>query len=40
MMGENRGDLGDSRRWGTVLRSDLIGRAVATYRPMSRISIR
>lgn len=39
MMGDNRAGSCDSRDWGTVPRSDLIGKVVATYWPPSRISI-
>ena len=39
-MGDNRRYSCDSRRWGTVPRSDLIGLVVATYWPPSRISVR
>ncbi len=39
MMGDNRGGSCDSRIWGPVPRSDLIGKVIATYWPPSRISI-
>ncbi len=38
MMGDNRASSCDSRAWGTVPRSDLIGKVVATYWPPNRIS--
>lgn len=38
-MGDDRSDSCDSRTWGTVPRSSLIGRVVLTYWPPSRISI-
>ncbi len=37
MMGDNRGGSEDSRFWGPVARSQMIGRAVATYWPIKRI---
>jgi signal peptidase I len=40
MMGDNRNSSCDSRRWGTVARSRLIGEVVATYWPPQRISLR
>ena len=40
MMGDNRAGSCDSRRWGTVARSALIGKVIATYWPPGRISIR
>jgi signal peptidase I len=38
MLGDNRGDSCDSRRWGTVPRSSLIGPVIFTYWPPGRIS--
>jgi signal peptidase I len=40
MLGDNRSSSCDSRRWGTVLRKNLIGPLIATYWSLSRISIR
>jgi len=37
MMGDNRTDSGDSREFGPVARSQLVGRAFARYWPPSRI---
>lgn len=37
MMGDNRGDSDDSRFWGPVPRSWIIGKAFLTYWPPSRI---
>jgi signal peptidase I len=39
-MGDNRQFSCDSRRWGTVERSALIGKVIAVYWPPNRISIR
>jgi signal peptidase I len=36
MMGDNRGSSCDSRYWGTVPRSDIIGKAFVTIWPLSR----
>ena len=40
MMGDNRAQSCDSREWGTVPRSDLIGPVFAVYWPPQRISFR
>ena len=40
MMGDNRSQSCDSREWGTVPRSNLIGKVFATYWPPNRISVR
>ena len=37
LMGDNRDDSNDSRFWGPVPRAWIIGKAVATYWPLSRI---
>lgn len=37
-VGDNRGGSCDSRAWGTVARSDLIGNVIMTYWPPQRIS--
>jgi signal peptidase I len=39
LRGDNAGASCDSRVWGTVPRGKLIGRVVATYWPLGRISI-
>ncbi len=39
MMGDNRAQSCDSREWGTVPRSNLIGKVFATYWPPNRISL-
>jgi signal peptidase I len=38
LRGDNAGASCDSRVWGTVPRGNLIGRVVATYWPLGRIS--
>jgi signal peptidase I len=38
MLGDNRPDSCDSRTWGSVPRSDLIGPVIVTYWPPGRIS--
>jgi len=40
MMGDNRIDSCDSRQWGTVPRSNLIGPVLFTYWPLNRLSLR
>jgi signal peptidase I len=37
MMGDNRADSDDSRNWGPIKRSQIIGRAFMTYWPLNRI---
>lgn len=39
MMGDNRGDSDDSRFWGPVPTSWIIGEAIATYWPLSRVGV-
>jgi len=39
VMGDNRPESCDSRVWGTVPRSDIIGKAVLIFWPLSRLSI-
>lgn len=39
MLGDNRGGSCDSRLWGAVPRSSLIGPVVATYWPPTRLSL-
>ena len=38
MLGDNRADSCDSRRWGAVTRSSLIGPVIFTYWPPGRLS--
>jgi len=40
MLGDNRGDSCDSRNWGPVPRSSLIGPVVMTYWPPNRLTVR
>jgi hypothetical protein len=40
MLGDNRIHSCDSRMWGTVARSSLIGPAMLTYWPPARLSSR
>jgi len=37
LMGDNRGNSVDSRYWGPVPRSQIIGHAVATFWPPGRV---
>jgi signal peptidase I len=39
LLGDNRNDSCDSRTWGSVAQSSLIGPVVATYWPPERIRI-
>ena len=39
MMGDNRTNSDDSRCWGAIRRSQIIGRAFVTYWPLTRISV-
>jgi len=37
VMGDNRTDSDDSRDWGTVARSAIVGEGLVTYWPLSRV---
>jgi signal peptidase I len=39
MVGDNRGQSCDSRRWGSVPRDDIIGKVVLVYWPLGRIGV-
>ena len=39
VMGDNRNDSEDSRYWGFLPRSDIVGKAVVTYWPLNRLKI-
>jgi signal peptidase I len=39
MLGDNRENSDDGRHWGTIRRSQIVGRAFMTYWPLNRISI-
>jgi signal peptidase I len=39
MLGDNRGQSCDSRRWGPVTRDDLIGPVFAIYWPLTRLGL-
>ena len=39
MMGDNRGNSDDSRKWGCEPRSDIVGIARVRYWPLDRIGI-
>jgi len=39
MMGDNRGESADSRYWGPIAKSAIIGEAFATYWPPDRIGL-
>ena len=39
MLGDNRTDSDDSRCWGPIRRSQMIGRAFSTYWPLTRLSV-
>jgi signal peptidase I len=39
-MGDNRRWSCDSRKWGTVPRADLVGKVLAVYWPLRRLSLR
>ena len=40
MMGDNRAQSCDSRRWGPLPAGNLIGKVFAVYWPPNRISLR
>jgi len=39
VLGDNRNDSEDSRYWGFLPRGDIVGKAVVTYWPLSRLRI-